>query len=105
VADRSNQRIQVFDRDGNYERESRHPGTPCGLCMCRDQRHMFLAHGHAGTIMKLDLFGKVLGVIGSQGKGPNQYGEAHYIALSSDERRIFVADTLNWRVETLVKAD
>jgi hypothetical protein len=72
--------------------------------MCRDQKHMFMAHGHAGKVMKLDLAGKVLGITGSQGKGPNQYGEAHYIAISNDERRIFVADTLNWRVQTLVKS-
>ena len=82
VADRSNQRIQVFDADGKYLRESQHPGTPCGLCMRRDQ-HLFLAHGHAGRIMKLDLDGNVLGATGSQGKGPNQYGEAHFLALSA----------------------
>jgi sugar lactone lactonase YvrE len=104
VADRSNQRIQVFDRQGNYVREAHLPGTPCGLCMCRDHRHMFMAHGHTGTVMKLDLAGKVLGITGSQGKGPNQYGEAHYIAISNDERRLFIADTLNWRVQTLVKS-
>jgi len=103
VADRSNQRIQVFDMDGNYLRESSHPGTPCGLCMCRDQQHMFMAHGHCGKIMKLDLSGKVLGITGSQGKGPNQYGEAHLIALSRDENSIYIADPLNWRVQTLVK--
>lgn len=103
VADRSNERIQVFDREGNFLRESHHPGTPCGLCMCRDQRHMFLAHGHAGKIMKLDLNGKVLGVTGSQGKGPNQYGEAHFIAASRDESALYVADPLNWRVQTLVR--
>jgi len=101
VADRSNQRIQVFDADGKYLRESQHPGTPCGLCMSRDQ-HLFLAHGHAGRIMKLDLDGNVLGATGSQGKGPNQYGEAHFLALSARED-IYVADTLNWRVQKLVK--
>lgn len=103
VADRSNERIQVFDLDGNYVRESQYPGTPCGLCMCCDHRHMFMAHGHAGRIMKLDINGNVLGITGSQGKGPNQYGEAHYLALSRDERTIFAADTLNWRVQKLVK--
>ena len=104
VADRLNERIQVFDREGNFVRESRHPGTPCGLCLCRDQSHLFLAHGHAGQIMKLDLYGRVLGVTGAQGKGPNQYGEAHFLALSEDERRIYVADPLNWRVHTLVRS-
>jgi DNA-binding beta-propeller fold protein YncE len=72
IADRSNQRIQVFDGDGNYLRESSQPGTPCGLCMCHDRRHIMMAHGHAGLVMKLDLNGKVLGATGGQGKGPNQ---------------------------------
>jgi DNA-binding beta-propeller fold protein YncE len=102
IADRSNQRIQVFDVDGNYVRESRQPGTPCGLCMCRDRRHIMMAHGHAGRIMKLDLDGNVLGATGSQGKGPNQYGEAHFLALDAKED-IYVADTLNWRVQKLVR--
>ena len=101
IADRSNQRIQVFDAEGTYLRESRHPGTPCGLCFSSD-RHIFMAHGHTGLIMKLDRQGKVLGASGGQGKGPHQYGEAHFIAR--DERDdIYVADTLNWRVQKLVK--
>ena len=103
VADRSNQRIQVFDAEGNYVRESSHPGTPCGLCMCRDKRHLMLAHGHMGRIMQLDPFGKVLGATGGQGKGPNRYGEAHFLDVSRDESEIFVADTLNWRVQRLVR--
>jgi DNA-binding beta-propeller fold protein YncE len=102
IADRSNQRIQVFDGDGNYLRETHHAGTPCGLAMCNDQRHMMMAHGHAGKIMKLDDECNVLGITGSQGKGPNQYGEAHYIALDHNED-IYVGDTLNWRVQKLVK--
>ena len=54
IADRNNARIQVFDADGNYIRESQHPGTPCGLCMAPDQT-IWLAHGHTGQIMTLDL--------------------------------------------------
>jgi len=102
IADRSNQRIQVFDGDGNYVRETRHPGTPCGLCLTRDRKHMMMAHGHTGKIIKLDLQGKVLGATGGQGKGPNRYGEAHFLALDRKED-IYVADTLNWRVQKLVR--
>jgi DNA-binding beta-propeller fold protein YncE len=101
VADRNNQRIQVFDADGNYLRESKHPGTPCGLFMSPDQ-HIWLAHGHAGQVMKLDLNGNVLGATGSQGKSLGQYGEAHYIAVNRKDE-VYVADTLNWRVQKLVK--
>jgi DNA-binding beta-propeller fold protein YncE len=103
VADRSNQRIQVFDAEGAWLRESKHPGTPCGLCLCRDRKHLMMAHGHTGKIMKLDLNGNVLAASGGQGKRPHCYGEAHFLALDRNEN-IYVADTLNWRVQKLVKA-
>jgi sugar lactone lactonase YvrE len=103
VADRNNARIQVFDADGNYIRESSHPGTPCGLCMAPDQR-LWLAHGHTGQIMTLDLNGTVLGQMpgGGNGKTIGKYGEAHYIAISP-RGEVFVADPLNWRVQKYVK--
>jgi len=100
VADRNNQRIQVFDADGKYLRESRHPGTPCGLYIGPDQV-LWLAHGHAGQVLKLDLEGRVLGVLGSQGKSLGQFGEAHFMAVSA-KNEIYVADTLNWRVQKFV---
>jgi DNA-binding beta-propeller fold protein YncE len=104
IADRNNARIQVFDADGAYVRESSHPGTPCGLFMGADQ-HIWLAHGHTGQIMKLDLDGKVVGMIagGGPGKTTGKYGEAHYIAISPRDE-IFVADTLNWRVQKYVRS-
>jgi DNA-binding beta-propeller fold protein YncE len=103
IADRNNARIQVFDAEGNYIRESQHPGTPCGLFMGADQ-HIWLAHGHTGQIMKLDLNGKVVGVMANAGTGkiPGKYGEAHYIAVSARDE-VFVADTLNWRVQKYVR--
>lgn len=101
IADRNNARIQVFDQDGNYIRESKHPGTPCGLFLTPDQR-IFLAHGHTGLIKELDLDGNVLGETGGQGKTMGHYGEAHYLAVSS-RGEIFVTDTLNWRVQKYVR--
>ena len=103
VADRNNARIQVFDADGTYIRESQHPGTPCGLFMGAD-RHIWLAHGHTGRVKRLDLAGNVLGECGGQGKTPGRFGEAHYIAVGP-RGEIYVTDTLNWRVQKYVKRD
>ena len=103
IADRNNARIQVFDADGSYISESQHPGAPCGLFMGADQ-HIWLAHGHTGQIMKLDLDGHVLGAMPGAGPGKTtgKYGEAHYIAVSPRDE-VFVADMLNWRVQKYVR--
>ncbi len=71
--------------------------------MGADQQ-IWMAHGHTGQIVKLDLNGKVMGMIegAGQGKGPGKYGEAHYIAVSPRDE-IFVADTLNWRIQKYVR--
>lgn len=103
IADRSNQRLQVFDADGRFLREKKHPGTPCGLALCSDKKHIMMAHGHAGRIMKLDMDLNLLAATGGQGKGPNRYGEAHYLTLDAQDN-IYVADSLNWNVQKLVKA-
>ena len=100
VADRGNKRVQIFDADGNYLREWALFGTPCGLAI--HGGHIWLANGHAGQIIELDMNGKVLGIAGSQGKAPGQYGEAHFITLTA-KNELLVADTLNWRVTKLVK--
>jgi len=94
----------VFDADGNYIRESQHPGAPCGLFMGADQ-HIWLAHGHTGQIMKLDLNGRVVGMMAGAGQGKTlgKYGEAHYIAVSPRDE-VFVADTLNWRIQKYTRA-
>jgi sugar lactone lactonase YvrE len=101
IADRNNARIQVFDDDGKFVRESKHPGTPCGLCLAQDG-FIYMAHGHTGLVKQLDLDGNVLGETGGQGKTPGRYGEAHYIAVSQ-RGEIYVTDTLNWRVQKYVK--
>ena len=63
IADRNNARIQVFDIDGRFVRESKHPGTPCGLFLRRTG--FYLAHGHTGLVKQLDLDGNVLGETGA----------------------------------------
>ncbi|MGZ5839852.1 MAG: hypothetical protein ACXWI2_10960, partial [Croceibacterium sp.] len=35
-------------------------------------------------------------------KGPGQFGEAHFLAVSA-KGDVFIADTLNWRVQKFVR--
>jgi len=100
VADRENQRIQVFDQDGKYIREMKYKGLPCGFQI--GEKDIYMVNGFAGQILRLDLDGKVLAAMGQPGKGLGEFGEAHYIAVSP-KGELFVADTVNGSVQKFVK--
>jgi sugar lactone lactonase YvrE len=131
VADRNNRRIQVFDGDGNFQREikidvpfdqnarpaignkpnlqnylqtggSFTPGAPWALCITPPPNQvLYSADSYPGRIYKLSLDGKVLGVLGSSGKQLKQFGWIHEMACPS-ENMLFVAEILNWRVQKLI---
>ena len=131
VGDRNNRRIQVFDGDGNFQREikidvpfdenarpaignkpdlknylqtggSFAPGAPWAICITPGPNQvLYSADSYPGRIYKLSLDGKVLGVLGSSGKQPKQFGWIHEIACPS-ENTLFVAEILNWRVQKLI---
>ena len=46
--------------------------------------------------------GGIIGETGQVGKAAGEFGEAHYLAVSA-QGEIYVADTLNWRVQNYVK--
>ena len=100
VADRENQRIQVFDQEGKYIREMKYKGLPCGFQI--GEKEVFMVNGFAGQILRLDLEGKVLAAMGKPGKGPGEFGEAHYIAVGP-KGELFVADTVNGALQKFVK--
>src|SRR5258708_12395067 len=58
VADRENQRVQIFDQDGNYLKELRYAGLPCSLQI--DDRYIHMVNGFAGQLLPLHLHGNVL---------------------------------------------
>jgi DNA-binding beta-propeller fold protein YncE len=91
VTDRENQRIQLFDQDGNYVREVKYAGLPCAIEIGRE--NIYMVNGFAGQILKLDLDGKVLAAVGKPGDGPGEFGEAHYVAVSP-KGDIYVADVV-----------
>ena len=100
VADRENQRIQLFDQDGKFVREVKYKGLPCSLDIGR--QYMYMVDGFAGQVLRLDLNGKVLAAMGKPGKGPGEFGEAHMIAVSQKDE-IYVADSVNAALVKFVK--
>jgi DNA-binding beta-propeller fold protein YncE len=92
VADRENQRIQVFDANGTFVREMKYAGLPCSFDIGR--QFVYMVNGFAGQVVKMDLAGTVRAVLGKPGKGPGEFGEAHFIAVSPKDE-IFVADSVN----------
>lgn len=92
VADRENQRIQVFDREGTFVRQLKYAGLPCSIDI--GQQNMYMVNGFAGQILRLDLTGKVLAATGKPGSGLGEFGEAHAVAMSP-KGELFVADSVN----------
>jgi hypothetical protein len=125
VADRGNRRIQVFDPNGTFiramtidvpfdpatrpaqgnmpssEAAATQNGAPWAICITPGpNQFLYSSDAYPGRLYKLTLEGKVLGVIGTSGKQPKQFGWIHEIACPS-ENEIYVAELLNWRVQKL----
>jgi len=100
VADRENQRIQLFDQDGKFVRELKYAGLPCSLSI--GSQYIYMVNGFAGQLLRLDLNGKVLAAVGKTGKGVGEFGEAHSVTVSP-HGEIWVADTINEAVQEFVK--
>ena len=77
-------------------------GSPWAICITpRPHQLLYAADGYPGRIYKLTLDGKVLGVLGTTGHGPGQFGWIHELACPS-ENVLFAAELLNWRVQKLI---
>lgn len=78
------------------------PGSPWAICITQTPtQFLYVADAYPGRIYKLDLNGKVLGVLGESGKQLKQFGWIHQIACPS-ENELYVAELLNWRVQKLI---
>jgi sugar lactone lactonase YvrE len=100
VADRENQRIQVFDQDGAFVREMKYAGLPCSFVIGKDV--VFMVNGFAGQVLKMDLTGNVLAAAGKPGTSAGEFGEAHFIAVSP-KGELWIADSVNATVQKFVR--
>jgi DNA-binding beta-propeller fold protein YncE len=77
-------------------------GSPWAICITPGPHQvLYAADAYPGRIYQLTLEGKVLGVLGTTGHGPGQFGWIHELACPS-ENVLYAAELLNWRVQRLV---
>lgn len=124
IADRGNNRIQIFSADGKYLSEvtlgklpvpagyggqeifgrtitDRMRNAPWNLCITPGPNAVLYAgSGSPGRIFKLTLDGQVIGAFGQTGKTARDFGWIHGMACPS-ENELFVADEPNWSVKRL----
>jgi DNA-binding beta-propeller fold protein YncE len=101
VCDRANSRIQIFDTDGRFLGKWTDLGQPWGITYSKKDKTLFMADGLNDRVLKLNLDGQILGVLGSHGKTQGKFDFAHHIAADS-QGAIYVAEIKNWRVQKFV---
>lgn len=98
VGDRENDRIQVFDLDGQLLEIW--PGfAPYGIALDSSQ-NLFIADGRANQILRLNTAGQVDLRIGSKGHAAGQFELPHMLAVS-DDGSIYLAEVGGERFQKL----
>jgi len=98
VADRANNRVQVFDADGKFLTKWTDLGQPWGVYYAKNEDVIYMADGENNRVIKVNLEGQLLGVLSSFGKAPGKFDFAHHLAVDSTGS-IYVAEIKNWRVQ------
>ena len=85
----------VFDKDLKNRREIQEQNLTCGFYVDA-KGQLWMSTGRDGMVLKMGWDGKVLGWFGKHGDNPdsNDIGEGHYLAVSKDQKTIWVADTV-----------
>ena len=97
VSDRQLNKIMVFDTNLKPIREIQEPNLTSGLFVDA-KGNFWMSAGMDGMIMSLNADGKITGWIGKSGRDAYGIGEAHYLAVTPDEKTIYIADSINAKV-------
>jgi DNA-binding beta-propeller fold protein YncE len=102
VADRTNQRVQIFDASGKFLGKWTGIGAPWGLTYVAKENVIYMCDGLNNRVIKLGLDGQIQGVLGSQGRIQGKFDFVHNIAVDS-EGSIYVVEIKNWRVQKFAR--
>jgi hypothetical protein len=108
VGDRGNQRIQVFDNDGNFKTMYQNVGAPWAVCITPGPHQYLYSSNSNGTadmnngeIYKMELDGRIVGKFGKAGKLLKEFGSVHEIDCRK-ENELYVGEITNWRIQKLL---
>jgi DNA-binding beta-propeller fold protein YncE len=100
VGDRENNRIQVFDVDGKFQRQF--PGmAPFGLFITPEDR-LYIADGRGNKVIVMDTQGKRLAEWGVLGSEPGNFMMPHGITVGPDGA-VYVAEINGKRLQKFVR--
>jgi DNA-binding beta-propeller fold protein YncE len=99
VADRENNRIQVFDADGQFLRQFA-GFAPFGLFITPDQT-LFVADGRANKVLKMTLDGKVLASWGATGPDAGNFQLPHMLTVAKDGA-VYVTEITGKRIQKFI---
>jgi DNA-binding beta-propeller fold protein YncE len=100
VADRQNDRVQVFDTEGTFKQEWKLDGPPWSLCITPGPNQVIFV-GSVGRVYKMGLDGKVLGTLGKLGRLPGWFDSIHALACP-DEKTLYLAQEFSYRFDKIV---
>ena len=100
VGDRENERIQIFDDEGQWL-ATWNGFAPYGLAMDAEGR-IFVADAHAHEVLRLDAAGKVQQRWGKQGKAPGEFDVPHMLAFDA-QGNLIVAEVDGMRFQKLTR--
>ncbi|HXB69666.1 MAG TPA: peptidyl-alpha-hydroxyglycine alpha-amidating lyase family protein [Candidatus Acidoferrales bacterium] len=109
AADGGNQRVQVFDNDGNFKTAIANVGNAQALCMTKGANQvLYVSNSNPtddidrdGEIYKMRLDGTITGKFGKAGKLPKEFGTVNAIDCSN-ENTLYVGEIGNLRVQKLI---
>ena len=102
VADRASAKIVVFDSNLKRVREIQLQNLVCGFYEDATGQ-LWLSTGRHGMVLKMGWDGKVQGWFGKAGtvRDSNDVGEGHYMAVSKDQKTIWMADSVLAKVHKI----
>jgi DNA-binding beta-propeller fold protein YncE len=96
VCDRGNNRVQVFDENGNFLDQWENITGPSDIKITTDG-FAWVTSGRGNRLAKYDLNGKLITYWGTYGTGQGQFDDPHYISVDQ-EGNLYVAIFSNVKV-------